>query len=105
MADETLIAKITHKLVAALQPEKVILFGSHAHGTALPDSDVDLLVVMRSTLPRPQRTRLAYSAVYPYRVPLDILVYTPEEVAYWQETPASLIAHVLREGRVVYERR
>jgi len=104
MAGETFIAEITTKLVAALHPDKVILFGSHARGAAAPASDVDLLVVMRTSMPRPQRTRLAYSAVYPYSVPLDLLVCTPEEVSYWQDTPASLIAHVLREGKVLYER-
>jgi len=35
---------------------------------------------------------------------IDIVVYSPQEVAYWKQAPASLVASVLREGTVLYER-
>ena len=41
-----MIDEIVNRIVRGFRPEKIILFGSHARGTAGPDSDVDLLVVM-----------------------------------------------------------
>lgn len=104
MLHDTIINSLTTKLVAKLQPEKIVLFGSRARQTHTSASDADLLVVLRTDLPRPRRARLVYSALDPYPYPLDILVYTPDEVAYWQDTPASLVAHIMREGTVLYER-
>ena len=41
------IAEMVRRIVAQFNPDKIILFGSHARGEAGPDSDVDLLVVMQ----------------------------------------------------------
>jgi len=41
------IERMVRRIVRQFRPERVILFGSHARGEAGPDSDVDLLVVMR----------------------------------------------------------
>lgn len=40
-----LIAQMAAAIVREVDPEAVVLFGSHARGQAGPDSDVDLLVV------------------------------------------------------------
>jgi len=39
------IEEMVRRIVRRFAPEKIILFGSHARGTAGPDSDVDLLIV------------------------------------------------------------
>jgi hypothetical protein len=49
------IAQLTARIVEAERPEKIILFGSYASGTATESSDIDLLVISRSTLPRRER--------------------------------------------------
>ena len=49
------IAELTTRIVEAEGPEKIILFGSYASGTATESSDIDLLVISRSTLSRPER--------------------------------------------------
>ncbi len=41
-----MISEMVNRIVEHFDPEKIILFGSHARGEAGPDSDVDLLVVM-----------------------------------------------------------
>ena len=45
MVSRRQIDAVVQKLVNAYQPERVILFGSYAYGTATEDSDVDLCVV------------------------------------------------------------
>lgn len=44
-------------------PEKIVLFGSYASGEPTPDSDLDLLIVMRTSLPRDRRAALSAHAV------------------------------------------
>lgn len=102
---QKLIAKVTDTIVKGAKPDKVVLFGSCAFNRQTRDSDADILVVMKSRLTRRQRTRLVYSLFNPYPCAMDILVYTPEEVDYWKDTPASLVAQILSRGTVLYERK
>jgi predicted nucleotidyltransferase len=103
MSDET-IQRIIDVITARLSPRRVIMFGSHARGEAGPDSDLDLFVELDSPLPARGRGRLIKQLFEPYPGPMDVVVYSPEEVAYWKQAPASLVASVLREGKVLYER-
>lgn len=97
------LARVVQRLVAALQPECVYLFGSQARGEATPESDFDLLVVVpQSSLPPHQRDQEAYGAVGRHLVPLDILVMTRAEFEQRRPALASLPATVLREGRELY---
>ena len=98
------IKGVSHTIVRGVHPEKIVLFGSCARRAQSADSDLDLLVIMNSNLPRRQRTRMVYSLFNPYPCAMDILVYTPEEVARWKDTPASLVAQILSRGKVLYER-
>jgi hypothetical protein len=41
---------------------------------------------------------------FDYAIPLDFLVYSPEEVARWENAPNHVIAHALKEGKILYER-
>ena len=50
--DANLMDEIVRRIVEEIHPEKVILFGSRARREARPESDVDLLVIAKSTEPR-----------------------------------------------------
>ena len=105
---EEVLQQMVHAIVREVNPERIYLFGSHARGEAGRHSDVDLLVVerepfglQRSRLDQLRRIRRALSA---FRVPKDILVFSAEEAAYWQDSLNHIIARCLREGRVLYVR-
>ena len=67
--------EIVRRLVAAYQPERVYLFGSHARGDAGPDSDFDLLVIVPDdAAPERRRSRLAYQALRGTGVAVDVVV-------------------------------
>jgi uncharacterized protein len=98
-----LLEQITQKLVATLNPEQIILFGSHAYGEPNEDSDIDLLVIVsQSNEPRYRRSRLAYRALRGIGVPTDVIIMTREEVKRKVNVRSSLISRVIHDGRVLY---
>lgn len=58
------------RLVSELKPEKIILFGSYAYGNPTPDSDVDLLIVMRTRAKYIDRYVVVSNALIPRDFPL-----------------------------------
>jgi len=102
--DEAALSEIVRRLVQAVDPDRIILFGSRARGDHRPDSDVDLLLIRQSTLPPHRRVIPAYKAMTGLLVPTDILWRTPEEVQDWSQVRNHVTARALREGRVLYEK-
>ncbi len=66
-----------------VDPDKIILFGSYAYGKTSKDSDLDILIIMKSDLPRYKRSIPVYMALSGMLIPKDIIVYTPQEVEEW----------------------
>lgn len=104
MVEQADIEQVARDIGKAAGAERVVLFGSHATGTASDTSDVDLLVIAESDQPRHRRSRELYRRIRPQRFAMDILVYTPEEVRRGCRTPVSFVSQVLREGKTVYVR-
>ncbi len=101
---QSTIDEVVQAIVDRFSPETILLFGSYAAGTPTPDSDLDLLVVMDSDLPRhrrPAQIRLLFQSI---PCSMDIKVYTPEEVAHWKGTVNHIITEAFQSGRIVYER-
>jgi predicted nucleotidyltransferase len=91
------------RLVDALHPERIYLFGSRARGDAGPDSDYDLLaVVPESDLAPHRRDVLAFRALCGVGAAKDVVVYTRAEFESRSRVASSLPATVLREGQLVY---
>ncbi len=105
---EALLKQMVEVIVDKVDPEQVILFGSHARGDAYADSDVDLVIVESDPFDenrdrRSEAVRL-WRALAHFAVPKDILVYSRDEVEYWRDSINNVLARALREGRVLYER-
>lgn len=99
-----LMDTIVNTVRDTLRPRRIVLFGSRARGTARADSDVDLLIEMDTDLPQAERSR-AVSRLFPdRRWSLDALVLTPSEMAAERRSPASVLAAIERDGRVLYAR-
>jgi predicted nucleotidyltransferase len=103
-----MIQEIVREVVEAVAPERIILFGSSACGRLGPDSDVDLLVVEKESAFH-QGSRRAESsrirrALWKFPIPIDVLIFTPEEIDHWKDSKNHIIGRSTREGRVVYDR-
>ena len=85
------------------RPERIILFGSYAHGTPTEDSDVDLLVIMPRTRDRGERMSVRIRHAVPRTFPLDLLVRTPADVAKRLRWGDCFLREVVEKGQVLYE--
>lgn len=91
------------RIAEALQPEKIILFGSYAYGKPTPDSDVDLLVVVETNQSRIERYLAVSKCLRPRPFGVDIVVKTPDEIKRAIERGDFFIAEIYRQGKVLYE--
>ena len=98
--------EVVGRLVNALEPEQIYLFGSRARGDAQADSDYDIMVIVsESDVPPHRRAQLTHRALGGIRVAADILVSTRQELDRFLPVPGSLAATVLREGRLISDAR
>ncbi len=105
MDEEKIIQAMARKIAELFQPEKIILFGSHAYGRPTKDSDVDLMVVMRTTAPYHKRAIPIRRALRGMGLPKDIVVRTPEEFERYRGVIGTIVYPAAHRGRVLYERR
>ncbi len=82
--------------------QKVVLFGSYAAGRRDLFTDLDLLVVMDSSLDFVTRG-VELARRLRAGVALDLLVYTPQEMERMRDRP--FLRHILKTGKVLYEKK
>lgn len=99
---QSAIDSITAQLIEKYKPEKIILFGSAARGDAAPDSDVDLLIIKIDTPPFSADRIMEVSSLIERDVPVDFLVYRPEEFEKRISLGDPFIGLILKEGKVLY---
>jgi predicted nucleotidyltransferase len=98
------IQALTKKIVKAIKPGQIVLFGSYAYGQPTPDSDVDLLIIWNTRKPAPLRYRAISDVIRPRPFPLDIIVRTPREIEMARKRIDPFLNEALRRGKVLYAR-
>ncbi len=100
--NDTEIDQIVNTIVEEVRPRQIILFGSYARGSMTEDSDLDLLVIMDTEEPSYKRSARVRCLLWPPKAPMDVLVYTTEEVARFRGLPNHVLTDVLNTGNVLY---
>lgn len=98
--------EVIQRLVDEFHPETIYLFGSHAWGNPEAGSDIDLLVIVKTSRQKPVRRAVrAQRSLRGVKAPIDVLVKTRKEFEKYIPVKASLEAQITREGRLLYGRK
>jgi predicted nucleotidyltransferase len=103
-APSTFLTTPIQRLVRALAPTRIVLFGSYAKGAERPDSDVDLLViadVAREPATAMRRARQLVATNFP---PIDVVLCTPEDAEHADRAPSPFLQSILESGVAIYAR-
>jgi len=98
------IGEMARRIVERFHPDKIILYGSHARGTAGPDSDVDLLIVMNAERSNREMAVEIGVELQDIRLPKDIIVVRPEAFEWRRNVVGTIEWPAAREGKVLYAR-
>jgi predicted nucleotidyltransferase len=93
---------LVRRIVEAVHPLRIILFGSAARGGTTPDSDVDLLVVMPEGTHRRHTAQHLYRSICGVTIPFDVLVATRGDLERHRDNPGLVYRTILREGKTIY---
>lgn len=102
MITQAQIENIVHRIIDNVRPDKIILFGSYAYGSPSEDSDLDLLIIQNTPIEKVKRGREIRKFLRGIGIPIDLVVYTPQEVKEWQDTKAAFITEIIEKGKVLY---
>jgi len=97
------IQDITTKIIDEFHPERIVLFGSYAHGEATTDSDVDLLVIMPSFAGKNVLKAIEIIKKVQPTFPMDLLVRTSDEVQRRVAMNDYFLKDITEKGAVLYE--
>ena len=104
MTRQEQIDDICHTIVREFSPDKLVLFGSEARGSARADSDIDLLVVMPfAGSPLKQATKI-YGSIDRRQIAVDLLVRTPEQLRERERIGDVFFHELMSTGKVIHER-
>jgi uncharacterized protein len=100
-----LIGYIVAKIVKAIDPEKIILFGSYVRGDYHKDSDLDLFVIKDGTQNSRLMRREVADLFWGRKFSLDLYVRNSEEVAWnFRAKNPFYLHHIFKEGKILYEK-
>jgi predicted nucleotidyltransferase len=99
-----LVERTLARLIRAFAPERVVLFGSYAKGTANGESDVDLLVIANIQGSIAHYQRLARQLAADCFPRIDVVVATPTEVANAADARSPFLASILTHSVTLYTR-
>jgi len=107
MVSREIIQEATKRLIEKFDPERIILFGSYARGTADEHSDVDFLVITERVGKRNRLLKMTEMdrALGGMGIAKDIVILTPEEFQEDKDIPGTIARYAAKEGKLLYERK
>ncbi|QVL51281.1 MAG: nucleotidyltransferase domain-containing protein [Thiocapsa sp.] len=97
------LSEVVDRIIQAVHPEQILLYGSQAWGQPNEDSDIDLLVVLgTSSEPGYRRAREVYRSLRGIRLPIEVVVRTRDEMIRAGRVSTSLERQALDRGRLLY---
>jgi predicted nucleotidyltransferase len=101
--DERFIEELVRRVVQAVGPERIILFGSAAEGRMTRDSDIDLLVLKKGPVEARRERALVREALRGLGYAFDIIVMATERFEESRDVVGGIAYPADKHGRVIYE--
>jgi uncharacterized protein len=102
--DPVQLQEAVGRIVRALDPAKVFLYGSHAYGDPSEDSDIDLLVVLPDSMePLHSKAVEAYRSIRGLRLPLEIKVVYESDFIDRSQWTSSIERIAREEGEMIFD--
>ena len=98
-----ILAEVVQRIVLAVDPDRIVLFGSGARGMMKAGSDLDLLIVNAGCNSRELAAR-AQCSLSTEGPPVDVIAATPEHAERHKDSLSLVLAPALRDGITVYDR-
>ena len=73
-------------------------------GKVNKDSDLDLLIIINTKEKGIKRYAMVSELLEPRKIPMDIIVKTPEELKHRTKLFDPFIRNILKTGKVLYEK-
>ena len=105
MIEDTQINDIVKRIAANYNPEKIILFGSYANGNTTEDSDLDIILVKDTDLPKHKRGIEVRRLFYGLPIPMDFKIYTAQEFDLELSNQYSFLFSAMNGSKILYERK
>lgn len=99
---QEILDDLVQRVVQAVHPRRIILFGSAATGRMRANSDLDLLVIRPDGVHRRQTAQAIYRSLTGLGIAKDVVVVTESDVREDGGNPALVLCPALREGTEVY---
>jgi predicted nucleotidyltransferase len=103
MISNQILDEVARRIVENFHPEKIILFGSQARGTADSHSDVDILVISAIKEKRRKLMVDMRSVLNELEYAFDLIILTREEFERDRKIPGTVGRYASKEGKVIYE--
>ena len=98
------IKEAVKRITTVFDPEKIVLFGSHAKDSATSESDIDLLVIFPELSDAREQAVSIRKILADFPIGKDIVVASQQHIAEHGHLIGTVLYSALREGKVVYER-
>lgn len=95
---------IAQAIIRKYHPEKIVLFGSAARDEFEEGSDLDFFIIKQTRLPRHRRPLEIYRFLDDRDLPIDFIIYTPQEFKQRLSLGDFFVKRILKEGKVLYEK-
>ena len=100
---QDILDEIIGRVFKVVHPRRVVLFGSAVRGQMGPDSDLDLLVIVRGPVHRRSLAQEIYRNLHGIPLPVDVVVATEQDIEQYGDKVGTILRPALREGEVIYE--
>lgn len=98
-----ILRDVTRRIVASVNPRRVLLFGSAARGEMKSESDLDVLVIMRAPVHRRWTAQKIYRNLHGAGIAVDVVVATDQDIKQYGQKPGTVLNLALQEGVVLYD--